>query len=95
MNRLTQTEPLLTVGSVVAVVSALLVFLQSFGIDISDDQQKSIRELVAVLSPVVLAFVARQFVFSPAGAQKIADEQYAAGRPPTQPQPDIPPPANV
>lgn len=91
MNR----EPLLSVGSIVAVVAAILVFLKSFGIDITDSQQEAVRNLVAVLAPIVLALVARQFVFSPAGAQKIANEQYNAGVPPTEPQPNIPSPGEV
>ncbi len=89
------TEPLVTTGSVVAIIAALLVFLQQMGVDISDSQQDAVRNLVAVLAPIVLAFVARQFVFSPAGAKKIADEQYAAGVPPVEPQPDLPAPADV
>jgi Mn2+/Fe2+ NRAMP family transporter len=90
-----QKEPLLTVGAITAIVSALLVFLQSMGVNITDDQQEAIRNLVAVLAPIVLALVARQFVYAPATVEKIADQQYTAGVPPTEPQPDVPPPAAV
>ena len=89
-----QKEPLLTVGGVVAIVSAVLVFLKSFGVDISDEQQEAIRNLVAVLAPVVLAFVARQFVFSPDTVEQISNEAYAAGTPPTEPKPEVGPPAD-
>jgi hypothetical protein len=88
-------EPLLSVGTIVAVVAAILVFLKSFGVDISDGQQEAVRNLVAVLAPIVLAFVARQFVYSPNSVETIATEQYSAGVPPTEPQPEIPPPAEV
>ena len=89
-----QKEPLITVGSIVAVVSAILVFLKSFGVDITEEQQDAIRNLVAVLAPLVLAFVARQFVFSPNTVEGIRDEAYAAGIPPTEPKPDVGPPAD-
>lgn len=88
-------EPLITVGSITAIVAALLVFLKAMGVNITDDQQEAIRNLVAVLAPITLALVARQFVYSPASVEKIADKQYAAGVPPTTPQPDVPPPAHV
>jgi len=89
MNR----EPLLTTGAIVALVAAVLAFLKSLGVDISDDTQEALRNVVAILAPVVLAFVARQFVYSPNSVSNIADTQYAAGTPPTDPQPPIPPPA--
>ncbi len=88
-------EPLASVGAIVAAVSAILVFLKSFGVDITDDQQEAIRNLIAILAPIVLALVARQFVYSPASVTKIADTQYQAGVPPVEPQPDIPPPGQV
>ena len=89
-----QREPLVTVGSIVAAVSAVLVFLQSFGVDITDAQQEAIRNLVAVLAPMVLALIARQFVFAPETVEQIANEAYAAGTPPTEPQPEVGPPAD-
>lgn len=89
-----QKEPLITVGSIVAIVSAVLVFLKSFGVDISDEQQDAIRNLVAVLAPVVLALIARQFVFSPETVEEKVAEAYAAGVPPTEPKPDVGPPAD-
>lgn len=94
MNKLTQTEPLITVGSIVAIVSAILVFLKSFGVDITADQQDAIRNIVAILAPVVLAFVARQFVYSPASTERIQQAAYQAGTPPVEPKPELPPPAD-
>jgi hypothetical protein len=89
------TEPLLTVGSITAIIAAALIFLKSMGVNITDDQQEAIRNLVAVLAPVVLAFVARQFVYSANSVENIADTQYEAGVPPTTSQPKVPPPAKA
>ena len=87
-----QSEPLLTVGSLTALVAAGLIFMKTLGVPITDDQQEAVRNLVAVLAPLILAGIARQLVFSPAGAQQVANTQYAA---PPAPQPDVPPPAAV
>ncbi len=91
MNR----EPLITTGSIVAIIAAVLVFLKSFGVSITEDQQDSVTNLVAILAPIVLALIARQFVYSPNSVETIATDQYNAGVPPTEPPPDIPPPAEV
>ena len=88
-------EPLITTGSIVAIIAAVLVFLKSFGVSITGDQQDSITNLVAILAPIVLALVARQFVYSPNSVGKIATDHYNAGVPPTEPQPEVPPPAAV
>lgn len=89
-----QKEPALTVAVVTGFVTALVALLTAFNIDISEDQRNAI---VGMVGPTFLLIVGvgaiiRQFVFSPAGAQKLADDQYAAGLPPTEPQPDLPPP---
>ncbi len=86
-------EPLLTVGSITAIIAAALIFLKSMGVNVTDDQQEAIRNLVAVLAPLVLAGVARQFVYSSNSVTRIADTQYQAGVPPTESQPEVPPPA--
>lgn len=61
-------EPAAIVGTATAVVSAILVFLQSMGMNITDQQQDAIRGLVAVVAPLIAAFVIRNFVVSPASA---------------------------
>lgn len=58
-------EPSAIVGAIVAIVSAVLVFLQSFGVDITDSQQDAIRGLVAVIAPLVAGLIIRQFVWAP------------------------------
>lgn len=86
-----RTEPLITVGSITAIVAAILVFLRSFGVDITEDQQEAIRNLVAVLAPIVLALIARQYVFAPATVDEIKLEEFEAGQkamtPPSNPDP--------
>ncbi len=71
-------EPAAVVGLIVGIVSAVLVFLKSFGVDISQDQQEAIRGLVAVIAPIVAGFVIRQFVFSPNSASNIAQNKRSA-----------------
>ena len=87
----TNKEPLLTAGAIVTIVSAVLVFLKEFGVDLTDGQQEAIRNLVAILAPIVLAFIARGLVFSPATVDKVANDQYIAGVN-NDPQPNVGPP---
>jgi hypothetical protein len=84
MNR----EPVITVGTITAIVAAILAFLQSFGVSITDAQQDAIRGLVAVLAPIVLALIARQFVFSPASTRQLVNEAYQA-KPDIDPAPQV------
>lgn len=58
-------EPAIIVGTITAIVSTVLVLLKSFGVGISEDQQNAIRGLVAVVAPLIAAFVIRGFVVSP------------------------------
>lgn len=73
-------EPAAIVGTVTAVVSAVLVFLKAMGLDISDAQQDAIRGLVAVLAPVVAALVIRGFVVAPDTAEQKVAEGYRSGQ---------------
>lgn len=81
-------EPLLTTGSLTAIVAAFLVFMQQMGVPISDAQQDAIRNLVAVLAPFILALIARQFVFSPNTVQNKVDQAYSA-TPGVDPKPKV------
>lgn len=58
MNR----EPLVTAGTLAAVLSAVFVLLVAFGIDIDDDKQAAILGVVAVLFPLVSPLFARSKV---------------------------------
>jgi hypothetical protein len=55
MNR----EPVLSSGTVTAIVTAAVALLVSYGFDITNDQQSAILGIVAVLAPLVAAVVAR------------------------------------
>lgn len=74
-----EKEPLLTSGAVVAVVAAFLVFMEQLGFPIDAGQQEAIRNLVAVLAPLVLAGIARQLVVSPASAHDLATDSAQTG----------------
>ncbi len=56
------TEPAVTIGTVTALVSAVLALLVTFGVDISDDQQNAILALVGVLAPIVAGVLIRRKV---------------------------------
>lgn len=61
-------EPAALIGIITAIVAAVLVLLREFGVDITDGQQEAIRNVVAVLAPVIVGLVVRQYVVSPATA---------------------------
>lgn len=77
-----EKEPLITTGTITTIVAALLVFLKEMGVPISDAQQDAIRNLVAVLTPIILALIARQFVFAPDTAKAIAQQAAQTGQVP-------------
>lgn len=58
-------EPLLTVGTITAAVTALTIAAIAFGLPISNDQQAALLGVVAVLAPIVVTAVARGKVWSP------------------------------
>src|SRR5690625_2052102 len=57
-------EPVITVASLTAAVSAVITLAVSFGLNLSDDQRQAILGVVAVVAPLVVMAV-RRFV-SPA-----------------------------
>lgn len=57
-----KSEPVITVASLTAFVAAVLAVLAAFGLPLTDDQQKAILGLVAVVAPVVVGVLARRFV---------------------------------
>jgi len=61
-------EPAALIGAITAIIAAVLVFLDEFGVDLTDGQQTAITSLVAVLAPVIVGLVVRQLVVSPATA---------------------------
>lgn len=57
-----EREPVLTIGTITAVVTAVVGLLVSFGVTISDTQQAAVLGCVAVLAPLLVAFLSRQRV---------------------------------
>jgi hypothetical protein len=56
------TEPLITVAALTALVAAIIACLVAFGVDLTEDQQKAVLGLVAVVAPLVVGFIARRKV---------------------------------
>jgi len=88
-------EPLTIIGSIGAAIGAFIVLMQSFGIPITAEQLDAIQNFVMVAGPLVLMLIGRQFVWSPASAEKIKNEAYEAGLPPTEPNPEMPAPPDA
>lgn len=57
-----KNEPVITVASITALVAALIALLIAFGVNLSDQQQAAIMGVVAVVGPLVAAFIARRKV---------------------------------
>lgn len=57
-----KTEPSVLAGTATAVVTAALALLVSFGLGLTDDQQKAILGFVAVVAPIIGAFIVRSRV---------------------------------
>lgn len=75
------TEPARIVGTLGAVVSALLVLLAAFGLDVTADQQAAILGLVAVAAPIAVGFLIRGKVYAPATVERLT------ALPPVDPSP--------
>lgn len=59
-------EPLITVGVITAIASALVATLVAFGLKLTGDQQAALLTLVGVVSPLVVALWGRTRVYAPA-----------------------------
>ncbi len=93
-----KTEPSIGIGaSLSAVLFAVFAILKASGVNVTDDMTNGINALIVALCaiPVVSGVITRFFVYSPNSVETIANTQYSAGLPPVEPQPDIPPPAEV
>ncbi len=92
------SEPAFSIGgSVSAVLYAAFLILKASGVGVTDEMTNGINALVAALCaiPAVAGFATRFFVYSPNSVKGIAADHYEAGVPPTEPPPDIPPPADA
>lgn len=67
----TSAQPLLSVGTITAVGSALIAALVAFGLKISDDQQSAVLAVIGVLAPIVVALWGRRKVYAPATVARL------------------------
>ena len=71
-RRPTWTEPLLTVGGITSAVSALLGLLVAFDVlHPTPAQTESLLWIAAVVAPLVVAWLGRKRVYSPATVSKL------------------------
>lgn len=75
------TEPLLTVGTAVAVTTAFIALFVSFGVHVSEDRQAAILGVLAVAVPLITAAWGRMKVFAPATVARLVAEAHT--QPPT------------
>ncbi len=75
-------EPLLSVGTIVSVLSAVVALIVALGLPISDDVQAKLMALIIVLAPLVVAGIGRIRVWSPKTVNRVvaAERAKAAGR---------------
>ena len=65
------TEPLVTVGTITAAVTAVIGLLVAFGLDLSADQRTAVLGVVAVIAPFVVTFWGRRQVYAPATVARL------------------------
>lgn len=82
-----KTEPAALVATITGAVTAGIALLVAYGFDISNEQQVAILGVVAVLAPVIAGFATRSRVYSPASAQKAANEAAVTGNATIAPPP--------
>lgn len=54
-------EPITKTATVVSIVGAVIALLVAFGVSFTEEQTTAIMGVVVVLSPFVVAFIARQW----------------------------------
>ena len=65
------TEPLLSVGTITAVATAVLSLLVLFGLHLSPATQGTILTAIGVIAPVVVALWGRRKVYAPATVARL------------------------
>ncbi len=73
-------EPLLTVGALVTLATALLGLGTKFGLNISDGQKDAILAFLVVAAPIVVALIGRLKVWSPASVRAVVQQARAEER---------------
>lgn len=67
-------EPLITVASLTALVAAGITLGVEFGLNLTDSQVTAIMGFIAITAPLLVGFVARGKVYSPAGVDLVVEE---------------------
>lgn len=57
-----ENEPVVTIASITAGAAALVALLVAFGLPVSEDQEKAMLGVVAVLAPIVASYFQRKRV---------------------------------
>lgn len=89
------SQPVITITMITSAVSAIFAAVTLAWPDVDPQWETAILAMIAALYPVVTAAWTWHRVYSPATIERVADQQYNAGKPPTEPQPPIPPPGDV
>jgi len=75
---LKEREPIAVVGGSVAVAAAAIVALLAvFGVDIDEGTVVAVLGAVSILAPIVVAWISRSKVYSPATVDQMAAEAAA------------------
>lgn len=72
-------EPVAIIGTITALVAALIVVASAFGLPLTDAQTQSLLGVTAVVGPLVAALVTRGQVYSPATHDRTEDEAWKEG----------------
>lgn len=86
------SQPVITITLITSFVSAVFAALVYAWPDVDPNLEKTINGLIIAAWPLVTAAWTWHRVYAPTTVKRIADEQYKAGTPPTEPQPEIPTP---
>jgi hypothetical protein len=54
MNNIAETQPVITSGTIISLMAAILVLLVSFGLPITVDQRNAIMGVVAIVAPLAV-----------------------------------------
>lgn len=73
------TEPAITIASLVALLGAVITLLVVFGIEVTDDQRDAIIAVATIGLPIVAGLVIRAKVVSPATDAERSRLAYLAG----------------
>lgn len=71
-----RNQPVLTAAFVGSFVIALLNLLVVFGVPMSDEQVQAIQAFVGIVAPVVIALIARRFVYGPETVRRERRERH-------------------